>query len=89
MLKYLKAKGIKVNGIIDNDNDKIGTIINDVSIISLSEVMEDKINVFISISSEKIVEDIMKQINCKQLDLNVVTFNDIYGKSDFPELSWY
>lgn len=89
ILRYMLEQGIKINAIIDNDDEKIGTMTQGVSIISFSELKQDSMNIFIAIYSEEAVNAIVEQINDKHPNSKILTLGNLYGYPGIPELSWY
>lgn len=65
MLQYLLKNRIRINAIIDNDSDKIGTFCENIPIIAFSEIDRDAPNIFIAVSLERSADEIMKQIAAK------------------------
>lgn len=77
IVRYLLKNRISVNGIIDNDTDKIGTFCDNIPVITFSEVVRDSPNIFISVRSEQSVNEIMRQIANRYSNIKVYTIADL------------
>lgn len=77
MVQYLLKNRINVNGIIDNDTDKIGTFCYNIPVIAFSEVVQDSPNIFISVRSEQSVDEIMRQIATRYPNIKVYKIADL------------
>lgn len=78
---YLKNREIRVKAIIDNDNEKVGTMINEIPIISFSEIQKhDDITIFITIVSEKAVDTVIEQIRNYSSNANIITFKILFER---------
>lgn len=86
LLNYLLDKGIRVNGIIDNDDEKIGNAVNGILVTKFSQLYQNNINIFIAIESEQAVLSILKQIDESGKNIKAISYCNIYGL--FPKLSW-
>lgn len=78
MLQYLLKSKIKVNGIIESDSDKIGTFLERIPIIAFSEIVSDNPNIFISIRSKQLIDEIIEQIAAKYPDIKVYKIEDLF-----------
>ncbi|MBD5523535.1 MAG: hypothetical protein HDR04_03790 [Lachnospiraceae bacterium] len=78
MVQYLLKNTIKVNGIIDNNPNKIGTCFAGIPIVAFSEIESDRPNIFISIKSEQSIDEIIEQISARYLDARVYKMADLF-----------
>ena len=78
VVSYLLAYGIRINGIIDNNREKVGIKYQDIDVILLDSVKEKHINIFITISSKIQADFIVEQINNTLLDISYLLWNDLY-----------
>lgn len=79
ILDYLKNREIQVKAIIDNDNGKVGTIINEIPVISFSEIQKhDDMTIFITIDSKKMVDTVIEQIHSYSSNVNIITFKVLF-----------
>lgn len=76
MLQYLLRNGVKVKGIIDNDSKKIGTFYENIPVIALSEMKICSQNILISIESEQQIDEIMKQVSKRDMDITIYKLAD-------------
>ncbi len=88
ILKYLKDNKVKTNAIIDNNEEKIGTCINGVVVVSLIDV-PDNANIFVAVGSEVAEKEIVNQISACKECMRILTFNELYGYLNIPELLWF
>lgn len=88
LLDYLLDNGIKVNGIIDNDDKKAGNVIKEITVAPFSHMKQDNMNIIIAVASEKAVTAISKQIIESGNNIKALSYDAIYGYPLFPELSW-
>ena len=82
---YLIEQGINVKGIIDNNQEKQGSLCNGIPIISFSQVLYDDENICITVANNKIAE-IEKQILDKYPNTRILTLSkivDLLGKEIF------
>ncbi|MBQ3544399.1 MAG: hypothetical protein IJA34_05355 [Lachnospiraceae bacterium] len=86
LLNYLLAKGIQVNGIIDNDDKKVGDVVNGIHVTKFSQLHQNNINIIIAIVSEQAIQSILKQIDESEKNIKVISYRNIYGL--LPKLSW-
>lgn len=89
LLNYMIKHDIKVNAVIDNNENKTSSTINDIPIISFSGITQDNPNIFITVLSEQAVISITEQINCKCPNSSLLTLDALYGYPNFPDLIWY
>lgn len=73
---YLIKKGIAVKGIIDNNQEKYGSLCNGVPIISLSQIENGCQNVFVTVNVKKTAE-IEKQILERHPNLTILTLRNV------------
>ncbi|MBE5812501.1 MAG: hypothetical protein E7314_02450 [Clostridiales bacterium] len=79
MLNYMLNRGMSPKAIIDNNPKIIGTTINNIPIISSSEIEKiDAVNVLITVASEKSINSITQQIYKLLHNFTVATFDDLY-----------
>ena len=87
--KYAIDNGIKINGIIDYSEEKVGTLINGIRVIPFGNSIPDYANILIAISSEVAEHAIISRVNSCKKGIKMLTFNSIYGYLDIPELLWF
>lgn len=73
---YLMAQKIKVNGIIDNDQDKQGRLCGEIPIISLSQIMCDDPNICVTVK-DQFTDEIEEQILNRYPDARILSLKKI------------
>lgn len=83
IVKYLKSHNLCIKYIIDNDVTKIGTVIDDVSIVACKNVNLNNASVFVSVTDERSNREIIEQIHNRYYNCKILSWKELYKPEEF------
>lgn len=75
---YLKTKGINVHAMIDNDEEKIGNLIDEIPVVSFCDISKGNTNILLAIASKNAVASVIEQKNAVGSKTKIITLEEIF-----------